>query len=499
MDEELKKYIKLIRKYPTYKLLNYLYLESIDIFENHENGFKFEIAPVYNIKTKKKIKDYRFDIGQWDLIEISFNSIKYGTDYRNTTIDRTAFYTLLDKNRHMSELLEDAENIGSDNILKHIMCISNMQFDLEQLHIKKRFNRLYHIMMCINKNKEYDQTKNVCYINFEEKFEEIIGIKYTKYLKCYIFLLLITISYKSNNIMELIDIIDIDEEQLGFSKDDVKKLIMLEAKEYDFYKNNYNWNILKYNPIVKSDRLKDNYLITNVPALLITFSEFMYWRIRNYYKEIDSNDFTNYFGHCFEYYLDEFLNYYKINHDKIIEGDDKKPDWKIETSNYLFLIEQKAALFPINTRTITIGSRIKELDKYLKNNIENAFEQLNNYNETTKKIIIRICLTFEKIHITETVQELVIPNVKNVKEEYLNWLIPIDDFEKLFIILSDNELEFNKIIEKKIKLEKEKYKNGRGFDTLLENYSNDYIFKHINKFDELIKSEAEAIDKTSSK
>ena len=238
---------------------------------------------------------------------------------------------------------------------------------------------------------------------------------------------------------------------------------------------------------------QDKYIITNIPALLISFSEFIYWTIRNYYNSIESRDFTTYFGHCFEYYLNDFFIEYNINAEKIDEDNDKKPDWKIETNNYIFLIEQKAGLYPMDTRSITSNNRFDALNSYLKNNLEKAFIQLNNYKIKSNKIIIRICLTFEQIYMTELVQEIVLPTISNITDQHLNWIVPINEFEKLFIILSEDEDKFNSIIEEKIRLEKNLDKNGRGFDKLLETYKNKYTNEKIDYFHQILNEELEIL------
>lgn len=486
MDRELYEYKQYIRKFPTYNVLEYFSRESRDIYNNHKIGVKMENVPLYNKKNGYKIGEHRFDIAQWNLLEVSFNSIKYGNDYRNALIDRNEFYTLLNKTRIISEKLEDVGSFKDGDILKHLICISNMEFDFEIVNIYSKFNRLYHIMNIINNNPKYNQTKEVNYINFNKKFKEITGIDYNKYIRCYILIVLLSVTRSNTNIMDLITDIKFDVDKLGFSKDDIKNIILFQSKDYSFYRQFNNWNILKYNPIVHSEKFDDKYIISNISALTISFSEFMYWTIRNHYCKLKNQDFTNYFGHCFEYYLNDFFDEYNINYEKLDENNDKVPDWKVETDNYIFLIEQKSALYPLDTRDITAKKRIEVLDKYFEDNIEKAFNQLNNYEISTDKNVIRICLTFEQIYFTETVQEIVLPKIHNIKDNYyLNWVVPINDFEKLFIILSKNNKQFDKIIQEKIKLEKEKYNNGRGFDTILTKYKNDYVLNKINYFKEI--------------
>lgn len=486
MDMDLHDYKQYIRKFPTYNVLEYFSKESMEIYKNYKIGIKIEDVPLYNKKTGIKIGKHKFDIAQWNLLEVSFNAIKYGNDYRSFFVNKNEFYTLLNKSRIISEKLENVNNFAGDSIIKHIICISNMEFDFETLNMQSKFNRFYHIMNNINNNSKYNQTKEVNYINFSEKFKEITGIDYIKYIRCYMLIVILSITRLNTNIMDLINDIRFDIDKLGFTKEDMKKIIKIQSKDYSFYRKYNNWNILKYNPIVHCERYPDKYIISNISALIISFSEFMYWAIRNHYCELKSQDFTNYFGHCFEYYLADFFDEYNIRHKKIDESNDKNPDWKVETDDYIFLIEQKAGLFPLDTRDITAEKRIGLLEKYLKGNIEEAFIQLNNHKIHTKKTVIRICLTLEQIYVTELIQELIIPKIDTIENDYLNWIIPINDFEKLFIILSKNEKEFNKIIQHKIKLEKEKYNNGRGFDTILDKYENDYVQNRINYFEQII-------------
>ena len=494
MDKEVSEYKQFIRKFPTYNILEYFSSESMDIYKNSENGIKMETIPYYDKKTGCKIGEVNFHIAQWDLLEVCFNSIKYGNDYRNKLVGKNEFYHLLNVTKTISEKLENAKDLNDDEIFKHLICISNMEFDFETLNIQNKFNRLYQIMTIINNMDEYDKTKKVNYINFKKKFKEITNIDYDKYIKCYMFIVVLSITRKNTNIMDLVNDIQFDVRKLGFTKKDIENIIVTQSREYTFYRQFDNWNILKYNPIVHSERFPNRYIITNIPALLLSFSEFMYWTIRNYYRDLKKLGFTNYFGHCFEFYLNEFLNYYKIKHEKIDESSDKMPDWKIETSQYVFLVEQKAAIYPIDTRTITSKNRIKLLSKYLDENIGEAFIQLNNYKISSDKTVIRVCLTFEDLYFTETIQELVLSKI-TTDDEYLNWVVPINDFEKLFIILSNNEQEFNTIIEKKIELEKMKYNNGRGFDKLLSAYKNDYILNVINYFKRILDEELEILKK----
>lgn len=483
-ETEYKQYI---RKFATDEVLEHYSKESIDIYKNREFGVKYEEVPFYNRKSGTKIGVQQFLITQWELLEICFNSIKYGNDYRNTKIDRDSHYNIISKTKIRSEKLENALELSQDDLLKHMICITNMEFDLETINIKSKFNRIYYIMTIINKNPNYNQTDEVCYIDFSKKFKEITSLDYDIYTKGYFLICILVIVAGDSDLLSVIDLIDFDLKIFGITKEQLLYIISLQAKEYNFYKKYDNWNILKYFPIVKTNK-KQKYIISNISALLNCFSEYMYWTIRNHYCNSNSRSFTTYFGHCFEFYLKELFDTYNISAQKLIENQkEKKPDWRLETSDYIFYIEQKASLYPMDTRSIISKKRINTLDNYIKSNITKAFIQLNSYDEPTEKIIIRMCLMFENINIPETIQDLVLPQINLKGEEYLNWIISINEFEKLMYILSNDKEKFNNVIIEKIGLEKTKSNSGRSFDKLLSKENNDFIDNKINYFDNIKK------------
>ena len=166
-------------------------------------------------------------------------------------------------------------------------------------------------MMDINKNPKYCQTREVCYIDFDYEFEKITGMKYIKFINIYFFLILFSSSRKNTNIYDIIEDIKFDIEKIGFTKEELLKVIKLQSKDYEFYRKSNNWNMLRYYPIVKTNKRENTYIISNIYALLLSLPDTMYWTIRNYYAEIKSNDFTNYFGKCFEYYVQEILENYR--------------------------------------------------------------------------------------------------------------------------------------------------------------------------------------------
>lgn len=159
------------------------------------------------------------------------------------------------------------------------------------------------------------------------------------------------------------------------------------------------------------------------------------------------------------------------------------PDWKVETDKYIFLIEQKSSLFPIDTRTSSKKERFEKLEQYFNKSLVKGFNQLNSFKiDNTQKTIIRICLTFEKIYMEENAKRIIEEKMTFSSDINLNWIVNIDEFEILMKILSENEEEFNKIIEKKIYLEVTEDKTGRNFEKLLAGHKYDYANKVLNHF-----------------
>lgn len=496
-EERLKRYI---RKFKTCELIDFFSKESIDSYQTDKKAVTVIDIPYYSQKSGIKLGSTHFCYGQWELVQVCYYAIKYSNDFRGKNVNQSDFYYLINENKIYDEIMEKADKFSDDvKLFEHLQCMSNIQFDFQTLHVSSRFNRLYEIMIKINKNSNYCQTKEVCYINFEKVFKEITGIEIFKFINIYFFLILLSSTRMNTNIYDIIKDIKFDIEKIGFSKKDISDVIELQSRDYEFYKNGDNWNLLKFYPIVKTKTGDNNYIISNIYSLLYSFPESIYWIIRNHYKDINSSDFTNYFGYCFECYLHQLFERYEINYNKLEESKVKgikTPDWKVETNKYIFIIEQKSALFPISTRTSTKEERFTALESYINNNIIKAFKQLDLYSvECSSKTIIRICLAFEKIYVEENMKAIIERKMKFNSDIDLNWIVNIDEFEILMQLLNEDENKFNQIIQKKIELEKNRDKNGRSFEKILKGEEYKYIHElnHFERLEKELKTKLEKI------
>ncbi|MDD2636855.1 MAG: hypothetical protein PHW82_15290 [Bacteroidales bacterium] len=342
----------------------------------------------------------------------------------------------------------------------------------------------------INQNKKYDQGKKVNYINFDETIKKLTGHDITAYNYMNLFLTLLIAGTKNPNLSDVFSKQLINFTNLPFNEKELDKFIDLNSKDYQFYRDNNEWLLLKYNSIVKTQKTNKK-IVCNIYAFIINFSDKIYWLIRNHYAELKKRDFTSYFGYCFECYLKEIFEFYKINLRRIPESNKEQPDWTFETSKYFFIIEQKSSLFCLSDRDTMNKSKKESIHKYIHNNIEKAHSQLNNYvcNPENKEII-KICLMFEKVYMEENVKEIMKRNMK-IKLSDNFWITDIDTMEIFISILAKDEKKFNKIVDDKIKKDKENYKGGRRLSLLLEGEKNSYIRNKADYFkrfsDDIIK------------
>lgn len=489
--KELKKveedYKRLIRKYATCDLVEYFSKKSIESYMSDKKGVTFVDVSYYEKRSGAigVFKDFMY--GQWELIEICYHSIMYSNDYRTgNAIDDNAFYHIVNTNKRYSEEKEKL-NLTQESLFVLLQCMSNVQFDFQHITVNTRFNRMYHILTEINLNSKFKQDESICYINFQEQFKVITGIEYQKFIKISLFLIMISCTRKNTNIYDIIDDLRFDTMKLGFTKEDIEKVIILLSRDYEFYKSCSNWNILRCYPIVKTSGNAPKYLISNIYSLLMSLPDIAYWIIRNYYKDSSSNDFVIYFGKCFEFYVQELLDYYKIKYEYITEVKDKKtPDWKIETERFIFLIEQKSALFPLEAKTVNEDQSVEKMEQYIERNIIKAFKQLDGFELETEKTVIRICLTFEKIYMEENLRRIIESKMNYKTEKSLMWIVNIDEFEILMQILNVDEVKFNRIIQEKIYLEKTESKDGRNFEKLLRSQKYIYAGKILKHFDDIV-------------
>lgn len=471
-------FIQFVRKYPTYELLKCFSKLSIEMYDAKQ-PFKFENVPYY-YKNGIKAGSVDFCYNQHELLNLCYYSILYGNDYRQRKIEKSDIVNLLNKLKKYKDECSAKDTKVAEKHIEFFAILFNEQIQFQRLNLSvKLFDRLCFIMDYINKK----YTEHPEYIDFEKETKSLIDMTVSDYNEINLFLTLLTMGSKNPDLTDMLDNIDLDFSRFNFCKEKLYDLINMDSNDYDFYRKNdnesENWNFLKYAPLVKTKKT-GHIIMVNIYSFIICFSTKLYWMIRNKYKSIGTQKFTNYFGYCFEMYVKELLEYYDIdNYKKIKEGKEKQPDWFIETDEFNIVIEQKASLFTIGSRDTTLENKYEELAKFVKT-VKKAMSQLSKYKSLNKKQTIRICLTFEQVDGIECIQELAL-NKLDIRDKYLYWLINIADFEKLIYLVKNDYEEAKRIIYEKIKLEQTKDPNGRSLEKLLPE-ENDYIKNRIDYF-----------------
>lgn len=476
-----EEFIKFIRRYPTDKVIKYFSNLSMKMYKI-QKPYVWETIPFFYKKNSLKGGNVNFVYSQHEMIAICYFSILYGNDYRykNKRINKQEGIELLDALKKYRNECSGKDGDVAQKYNEFFVVLFNEQIQFQKIQLSiELFNRLCFMMEYIN--KKYN--KHPEYIDFDFEIKQLTNMSIEKYNKINVFITSIIVGLMNPNLSELISNIKLDFSKLNFSKDDLINFIKRDTHDYKYYrgidKNTENWNNLKYSPLVITDKNSDIFVV-NIYAYIISFASKLYWLVRNKYKLLNSTRFTAYFGFCFEMYLKELLDYYKIdNYIKINEKNTKQPDWLIETEDYNIIIEQKSTLFTIGSRDTILNNKYKELDKFI-NVVKKAFEQLSNYVPKNSKITIRICLTFEEIYFEEGVQEVAI-NMLDVNDKETYWIVNIGDFEKIIYLLKNNYYKFKEIINKKIELEKVHAKEGKSLELFLPK-ENFYIKNRINYF-----------------
>lgn len=473
---EQNEYEQLVRRFKAKESIEYLGKLSYYAYTNGDNGIsKFEDI----LKQDHSIRIIGDGVGQWELVELGFDIIKYSNNCRGKSLNDNSLIELLSKKRKLKDLILKSKKsqITEDNKDYYFQCLANEQFDYQNIRPIEKFNRLYYLICIICKEKS---EKNPNYIDFTKEFKKITGFEYSEFYESIIILLVGSIEFNESNLNVVMDVLT----KYGFfskKKEQIYKVLEYYSNDYEFYRNQTDYIMLKSYPIVKTSKERGCYIIANIYAFMYSFSEILYWTVKDYYYQQNKKDrrFPSFFGKCFEVYLQNILDEYEINYEKIQEDHEEKPDWKIEIGNYIFIVEQKSAILLKSTKYINYEESEKALKTYMERNIEKGFSQLKNYNiDGNSKTIIRICLTYDKMYLEKNLIDIIVKKAKDdVYSNGLYWIIDIGEFERFLYLGVIDVNNFNLIVEKKVKLKDE-------LSNYITKIYNDYLLNKHNFFEE---------------
>jgi hypothetical protein len=460
-------YISYIRRFPTDEIIINGYKLTKEM---HDDKC---IQCYLNDKCKKQ----NFFITPWEVLDISFDSVKYSNDFRNRVIGENDLLKLISYHRQLRDKESNFDNIDKDFL------ISNIVFGLSQEEFW--FQKVGYEL------SDYSRNHEILKIGLRENDKIItdalnseIGMSFDEYNWNMWVLLVIS--------MVSCDFTNLDTSNLKkiiVNEDILNKIIAYYTATYDdVRKSNVNKNIFFTKPFIKTSKGKT--LLTSPFYLYRLFSNGLYWVIRNYYVKSCSQVFINGFGTWFEKYLEQVFNTYLKNYqfEKITEPNNlKKADWAIISKKYLIILEQKSALAKLELKQINPNN--DELLKYFKK-LSEGYEQLEEskkfYSKKyNNKETVKILVHYENLYIPEqnqdTIEKLIDYNNKDVL------MANISEVEGLIYLMSKDESEFEKLIERKLILEKDNYNEGRSFAKLLDEFKVelDYTVNKLTYLDKL--------------
>ncbi|WP_319201363.1 hypothetical protein [uncultured Ilyobacter sp.] len=464
IEKELKKF----------NLQELLYLISEETREMiSKEDFKKDIFYYSRKKIPKKTW-----VLPWNLLKLSFLAIKQSNDYRSTIPKEKDVYRLATYfNNNDKNLFENPQfkklKYDDEKLLIILFGLSQEQFGYQLCH--KNYEGFIRSIILLNIIPKEINSK----LNLNEVLKEEVGFNIDSFNE--LLYILVGFSFIRTDFNNIKIKNDVTKRLPSVTEENFKRIINYYTINYSEIRNNsLGTHNFSGKPIIKTD--KNKLIISNHFMMSNLLSYGLYWVIRNHYRVKGTQEFTDEFGRYFESYAEKLFKHYLPNnmYEKIPERENMEmPDWKIETEKYILLLEQKSTLAPIKVKGMSPD--INGLRDYMKKFLK-AIKQLDSGEKVYEngKQTIKIIVHFETLYVSELLKEplLRIPKLNPSKYENL-FFASMDELEILIDLLNKNEKLFEKIIEEKLRVEKESnLQDGRSFDKIFEKYDineNNYI------------------------
>ena len=467
MDEKNSGFISQIRKYSLQELLIEFSMESSELFKINTKddkmpcGTKFESFEFASGRIKRRQEVL---VTAWGLVDIAYQAILNSNDYRSKKVkSKREIYEIVSLYTEYVEHIEGKQEFMKNEAMHDDFLIYLYGFFGEQTKFQLRH------MMIENYNRESYIINNIAPIindgiDVEGIVKKEIGLFSDEVT--IILLYLWSLSTKTPFIVE--------NDQF-YNKDILKKQNVINVVNYytaDYWQireNKLGRQVLYSKPIVKTDR--NRYLCINSFLLYFLIEHSTYWIVRNYYQNMNKQDFINAFGVYFEEYFYEILCEYLDcgSYKRIEEGKTKKADWYINMDGYEILLEQKSALASLKAKQQE--SDINSTKQYALRNWMKAISQLQNteYDYGNKKMI-KIILVYEEYYKSEMLENIFSLSGSAIENDGYYWLVSISEFEMLLYSYKTDKKLFKEIMQDKIRMETENLHEGRDIRQIFERY-----------------------------
>lgn len=460
MDKDINfdSFVRILKKYPTNEVAKFFSEQERICNDNTE-------------KNKLTKRDFNFQsliIKPWLFPEIIYYST-FNNDYRHKQINEKILWDVYGLYQNFDM---DKESLFLHNKLetdKHILNYLMYGLTQQQLIYQKnykyinRFNRNYYLL----KDLIIDGVSLSSIV--EDKFKLTIA----EYMSNLAFIAILSKIRIVLNTQEILNLIKNKESYLtviDYLSVDYKGCRATPLKQ----------NVFKVKPILESQ--KGEYIVPSFCLMMYNLGDNLYWLFKD--KFSSNNKFVNKFGEVFENYVFEIL--IKTFGDVIYriprQDNQKSADFYFESENYIFIIEVKAGVAKLDSKTTMLNK--ESFDSFIKNNLTDALEQIDSsakiYNT---KHVIPIIVNYDLLYVEDAllsnIQELYNPQNFDVNETIL---LGIDDLENLLYTYNTVE-KLNILIKTMIEKSGE---FGLQIYKLLENTSGhaNYFYEDLFDIDE---------------
>ena len=479
------KFYEYLRKFKLDNLI-YVFSNTSRLMFNEEKFFD-------QLHFSNSIGSFNIDRGQitvtaWSLNDIVYHAVMSTNDYRGKSVTNSDFLNICNAfNEYSNQFTKEKySNISNVQILYGL---SQKQFWLQRKH---------QILAQMNRNIEllgYIPTQIASTIPIEKIIYNKLGISFIEFNKI-LFLLYArgSESIDFTNISVDTNLTTLDS---CYTKENIERVINYLTVDYTTIQNSpLKENVSCTRPFIKTSTGK--VYIINQFFLAKKVADGAYWLIRDYYKQINSNEFNIQFGEYFEKYLENvFKHYLNEKYFKRLKRSDKEKtaDWVITTTNYVVIIEQKTSLASLTTK-LEYPSE-EQLDNYLEHFVK-AFIQLD---ETEKRLykseqrtVIKVALHYETLYIKSLLRDRVLDLCNGKIYSHNNYfLVGISEIESLIHLLSLNEKEYENVLYDFINIQSNaSLGEGKDLEHVLMKHNvlkYDYVFNVINHFDSFFSKE----------
>ena len=479
----MKDFITEIKKYSTENIILLFARYSQEIYKkrqenkNYSSYIEFPIEyRQYSFGPKKQKTIMLF---AWDIQHIQYLAIMNSNDHRRQTINNAQEAALLvNRYRVYSNENSNAEQLREmelSGVFKQLFGMGAEQFIYQDISwVFQRFNRNYHILFgSPNINKIMD---------IDAIVKNRIGLSAQELITTYF--IVFWLCLQNPNILSAPETLYKKKDKTILTSENIKKIVDYYTISYDEVRKSPLENQVFFSkPFIKTQ--KGITLMTNFYLVLMLMADGVFWIIRDYYRERNSQDFVRTFGEMFEVYFEELTSMYldSRQYQKLSSINKSTADFVLFFNNAIILIELKSALIGIQAKQA--NPNVEQIDGFFKRHIEKAYTQLreSEKNYIGERPVLKFILLYENIINTAMIQAAAMDIFQNDSNVYITTIAIIENF----LVLYSNDKNKAEAILEVLVAQNDNTTNLQAELDKIEVSNNSHSLDRLNYFDKFMK------------